>query len=107
MSDAKTLFQKILDGEIPAEFLYKDDQCVVIRDKYPDAPLHLLVIPRKPIPSINELEEEDGPLVAHLIMVAKKMAEEHECNGYKLLFNVGEKGGQVIFHLHLHLMGWL
>lgn len=107
MSDAKTLFQKILDGEIPAEFLYKDDQCVVIRDKYPDAPLHLLVIPRKPIPSINELEEEDGTLVAHLIMVAKKMAEEHECKGYKLLFNVGEKGGQVIFHLHLHLMGWL
>ncbi|MFT7184208.1 MAG: histidine triad (HIT) family protein [Oceanicoccus sp.] len=106
MSQDKTLFQKIIDGEIPGEFLYRDDSCVVIQDKYPDAPVHLLVIPHKPIKSIAHLEEEDAALVAHMVMVAKKMAKEQECKGYKLLFNVGEKGGQVVFHLHLHLMGW-
>jgi histidine triad (HIT) family protein len=106
MSDEKTLFQKIIDGEIPGEFVHQDEHCVVIKDKYPDAPVHLLVIPRKPIPSIQHLEAEDECLVGHLIMIAKQMAEKHECKGYKLLFNVGEKGGQVIFHLHLHMMGW-
>lgn len=107
MSDDKTLFQKIIAGDLPAEFVYDDEHCVVIQDKYPDAPVHLLVVPRKPIRSIADLEPKDSELVAHMIMVAKKMAEDHNCKGYKLLFNVGEKGGQVIFHLHLHVMGWL
>lgn len=107
MSDDKTLFQKIIDGDIPGEFFHRDEKCVVIKDKYPDAPVHLLVIPHKPIPSIEHLEPEDADLVSHMVMIAKKMAEEQGCKGYKLLFNVGEKGGQVIFHLHLHLMGWL
>jgi len=107
MPDEKTLFQKIIDGDLPGEFLYRDEKCVVIKDKYPDAPVHLLVIPHKPIRSIADMDPEDECLVGHMIMVAKQMAEEQECKGYKLLFNVGEKGGQVIFHLHLHLMGWV
>lgn len=107
MAEEKTLFQKIIDREIPADFVYEDEECIVIKDLYPKAPVHLLVIPRKAIPSINELEESDALLVAHLIFVAKKLAQERKCEGYRLQFNVGEKGGQVIFHLHLHLMGWL
>ncbi len=106
MAEEKTLFQKIIDEELPATFHYKDDKCVVISDKYPDAPLHLLIIPRKPIPSIHHIEDEDLPLIAHMIKVAKEMASKNGCEGYKLLFNVGKKGGQVIFHLHLHLLGW-
>ncbi len=103
----KTLFQKIIDREIPADFVYEDELCVAIKDLYPKAPVHFLVIPRKAIPSVNELEESDAALVAHLVFVAKKLAQENACAGYRLQFNVGEKGGQVIFHLHLHMMGWL
>lgn len=106
MAEEKTLFQKIIDREIPADFVFEDELCVAIKDLYPKAPVHLLVIPRKAIPSVNELEEADGPLVAHLVFVAQKLAKQYECEGYRLQFNVGEKGGQVIFHLHLHLMGW-
>lgn len=106
MAEEKTLFQKIIDKEIPADFVYEDELCVAIKDLYPKAPVHLLVIPRKMIPSVMELEEEDKDLVSHLIFIGKKLAKEQGCEGYRLQFNVGEKGGQVIFHLHLHLMGW-
>ena len=102
----KTLFQRIIDKEIPGEFIYEDEKCVVIRDIYPKAPVHLLVIPKKVITSIATLEEADYPLVSHLIKIGKQMAEMEKCEGYRLQFNVGEKGGQVIFHLHLHVMGW-
>lgn len=102
----KTLFQKIIDREIPADFVHEDELCVAIKDLYPKAPIHFLVIPRKPIPSINEVEESEKDLLSHLLMVGKKLAKDHGCAGYRLQFNVGEKGGQVIFHLHLHMMGW-
>lgn len=102
----KTLFTKIIEGEIPADFVYKDEHCVAIKDINPKAPSHFLVIPRKPIPSIIELEEQDKELVAHLIFTAQKLAQEHAFEGYKLQFNVGKKGGQEVFHLHLHLLGW-
>ncbi len=101
----KTLFQKIIDREIPAEFLYEDEQCVVIKDLYPKAPFHVLVVPRKLIPTFNDVAEEDRDLVAHLMMIGKKIANEYHCERYRLQYNVGEKGGQVIFHLHLHVMG--
>lgn len=103
----KTLFQKIIDKEIPADFVYEDEHCIAIKDIYPKAPVHVLIIPRKAIPSVNDLKDGDKALVAHLIFVGKKLAEDLHCDGYRLQFNVGEKGGQVIFHLHLHLMGWL
>lgn len=103
----KTLFQKIIDKEIPGDFVYEDDLCVAIKDIYPKAPVHLLVIPRKLIPSFSDVTDEDSELISHLMMVGKNLAAEYKCEGYRLQFNVGEKGGQVIFHLHLHMMGWL
>lgn len=106
MSEKKTLFQKIIDGEIPSDFVYKDDICVAFRDINPKAPVHILIVPLKPIPSIMELTPKDSEMVSHLIYTAKKLAEDEACKGYRLQFNVGEKGGQIIFHLHLHLMGW-
>ncbi|MBI4127347.1 histidine triad nucleotide-binding protein [Candidatus Peregrinibacteria bacterium] len=102
----KTLFQKILDKEIPSEFLHEDEFCVAIKDIHPKAPLHLLLITKKPIPSIREIDENDKDMVAHLIYTAKALAERYKCDGYRLQFNVGEKGGQEVFHLHLHLLGW-
>ncbi|OQY01539.1 MAG: histidine triad nucleotide-binding protein [Desulfobacteraceae bacterium 4572_130] len=101
------LFCKIINKEIPSEFLYEDEFCVVFNDIKPHAPVHLLIVPKKHIRSINDLTDSDKDIISHLFMVAKKMAGEKGINqsGYKLLFNVEKGGGQVIFHLHLHLMG--
>jgi histidine triad (HIT) family protein len=100
-------FCKIVEGKMETEFLYQDDTLVVFRDINPHAPVHLLVVPRKHIRSINDLDLEDGPIVSHIIAVAKEMAKKESVNisGYKLLFNVERGGGQLIFHVHLHLMG--
>lgn len=102
----KTLFEKIIDKEIPAEFVFEDELCVAIKDVYPKAPIHFLVIPRKKIASVDDLKEEDSALVSHMIFVGRNLAKHYKCEGYRLQFNVGERGGQVIFHLHLHVMGW-
>jgi len=101
------LFCKIINGEIPSEFLYEDESFVVIKDINPAAPVHLLLLPKKHIRSNNDLQKEDGKIISDLFMVAKKMAKEQGINesGYKLLFNVEKGGGQVIFHVHLHLIG--
>ena len=101
------IFCNILAGKTETEFLYQDDTLVVFRDINPHAPVHLLVVPRKHIRSINDLDTEDGPTVSHIIKVAKQMAKKESVNisGYKLLFNVERGGGQFVFHLHLHLMG--
>ena len=101
------LFCKIVNREIPSEFLYEDDACVVFKDINPAAPVHLLLVPKKHIRSINDLTAEDRDILSGLFMVAKDMAREQGVNesGYKLLFNVEKGGGQEIFHLHLHLIG--
>ena len=101
------LFCKIVNREIPSEFLYEDDDLVVFRDINPHAPVHLLLVPKRHIRSVNDLETSDGPVIARLFDVAKDMAKKENVNesGYKLLFNVEKGGGQVIFHLHLHLIG--
>lgn len=101
------LFCKIVNREAPAEFLYEDDNFVVFRDINPAAPVHLLVVPRKHIRSINDLQKEDETIISGLFMLARDMAKEQGINesGYKLLFNVEKGGGQEIFHLHLHLIG--
>ncbi|MEM1271111.1 MAG: histidine triad nucleotide-binding protein [Bacteroidota bacterium] len=102
----KTLFQKIADREIPADFVYEDDQCFAIRDIAPQAPTHILIIPKKLIVNIAELDEADAPLVGHLFVVARRLAEQEGLdNGYRLVFNTGEEGGQSVYHLHLHLLG--
>lgn len=101
------LFCQIINREVPSEFLYEDDDFVVFRDINPHAPVHLLLVPKKCIRSINDLQPEDDSIVSGLFFLAQKMAKAEGVNdsGYKLLFNVERGGGQVIFHLHLHLMG--
>lgn len=101
------LFCNIAHGKVSSEFLYEDDDFVVFKDIRPAAPVHLLLVPKKHIRSINDLKKEDAPLVSGLFLLAGQMAEEQgiHASGYKLLFNVEKGGGQVIFHLHLHLIG--
>lgn len=107
MSDEKSLFEKMVSGEIPVEKLHEDQHCIVIKDKFPKTPLHLLVIPKKHMAKIADMQGEDKELIGHLINVATEIAKENNCTDYRLQFNNGERAGQTIFHLHLHLMGWL
>ena len=104
---ADCIFCKIINGDIPSEFLHADEHLVVFKNINPLAPVHLLLVPRKHIRSINDLEDSDQPLVGHLIMTAKAMAEKMSVHqsGYRLFFNVEKGGGQEVFHLHLHLIG--
>jgi len=103
---AKTLFERIADKEIPADLLHEDEQCVVFRDIDPQAPVHFLVVPRKPIPSLDHLELEDQGLVGHLFLVAKQVAEkEGLTKGYRAVFNCGPDAFQTVPHLHLHVLG--
>ena len=101
------MFCQIIRGEKPADFVYQDESLVAFKDIRPHAPVHLLVVPRKHIRSVNDLAEEDTPIVSEMIFKAKKIARDQEVSesGYKLLFNIERGGGQVIFHLHMHLLG--
>jgi len=101
------IFCKIINGEIPTDFLYENENLVVFRDIKPHTPVHILIVPRKHIRSINDLTETDSRIIGEMMMVAKETAKKESvsASGYKLLFNVERGGGQVIFHLHLHLMG--
>lgn len=110
-----TLFEKIIAREIPANFVYEDDLAVAFHDVSPQAPVHILVIPRKPIPRVGEAAPEDGALLGHLLLVAGKIATELGCNrveeGFRLVINHGRNGGEAVPHLHVHLlsgrpMGW-
>lgn len=101
------LFCNIAQGNTSTDFLYENERIVVFKDINPAAPVHLLIVPKRHIRSINDIVADDGALLGEMMMVAKEMAREHGVNrsGYKLLFNVEKGGGQVIFHLHLHLIG--
>jgi histidine triad (HIT) family protein len=100
------LFCKIRDGAIPAKQVYQDDRAIAFRDINPQAPTHILIIPRKHIASVDDITDEDNALVGHLHQVAAKLAkEENLTNGYRTLFNTGNDAGQTVFHLHLHLVG--
>ena len=101
------IFCQIVRGEKPAELVYQSESLVAFKDANPHAPVHVLLVPRNHIRSINDLTEEDGPVVSELIFRAQKIAAElgiHR-SGYKLVFNVERGGGQYVFHLHLHLIG--
>jgi histidine triad (HIT) family protein len=100
-------FCKIIRGEKSADFLYQDGSLVVFKDIRPHAPVHLLVVPRKHIRSVNDLTEQDKEIVLNMILKAKEMAKKESIadSGYRLVFNVERGGGQYIFHLHLHLLG--
>jgi len=100
------IFCDIANGKIPKEFIYEDDRLMVFADVKPLAPVHLLIVPKEHIASINDLTNKHKDLIGEMFLLAKKMAKEHEISeGYKLAFNTGRKGGQLIDHLHLHLMG--
>jgi histidine triad (HIT) family protein len=102
-----TIFSKIIDGEIPADIVYKDDQVTAFRDINPQAPVHILIIPNKEIPTVNDVTEQDEQLIGHMFTVAKRIAEKENVaeNGYRLLVNCNRDGGQEVFHLHMHLFG--
>jgi len=104
---AKTIFKKIIDGEIPADVVYQDDRCLVFRDVSPQAPTHVLVIPKKEIASIEALADEDAPLLGHLWLVIRNVARELGLaeEGYRVVVNCGKNGGQEVDHLHFHLLG--
>ena len=100
-----TIFGKITRGEISTDFLYEDDLCVVIKDIYPQAPTHVLIIPRKPIPMLSMASEGDQSLLGHLLVVAGKVAEQlGVADAFRLVINNGAGGGQTVFHLHLHIL---
>jgi histidine triad (HIT) family protein len=100
-----TIFGKITRGEIPTEYLYEDEHCVVIRDINPQAPTHVLIIPRKPIPMLVEANSEDQALLGHLLLVVGKVAEQLGVgDAFRLVINNGAGGGQTVFHLHLHIL---
>lgn len=100
------IFCKIINKEIPSEFLYEDEQVIVIKDIAPSAPIHILIISKEHIEGAQFLEKQHQNLIGHMVLVAKQMAEKLGTQeGYKLIFNCGKKGGQIIPHLHLHLLG--
>jgi histidine triad (HIT) family protein len=107
MASADCLFCKIRDGQIPAKYVYEDEQCFAFRDINPQAPTHVLVVPRRHIATLNHLEQGDEPLAGHLLVVAAKiaLAEGHAERGWRAVFNVNRDAGQTVFHIHLHVVG--
>ena len=106
MSEENCVFCKISKGETKADFVYQDDEIIAFNDISPKAPVHLLLVPRRHIESINHLCNDDAELMGSMMCIAPKIAKEVGTgDGYKLLFNVGRKGGQIVDHIHLHLMG--
>ena len=102
----KTIFKKIIDGEIPADIVYEDDRCLAFRDIAPKAPIHVLVIPRKEIASLAALGDEDAELVGHIHTVIRDLAAQLGLGGgYRVVSNCGADGGQTVDHLHFHLLG--
>ncbi|HKK19287.1 MAG TPA: histidine triad nucleotide-binding protein [Opitutales bacterium] len=101
-----TLFEKIIAREIPAKIEHEDDECIVIHDIDPQAPVHVLVIPKKVIPRVGEAEAEDQSLLGHLLLTAKKVAEKLELDaGFRVVINNGKGGGEAVPHLHVHVLG--
>ena len=105
--EEKSIFEMILDKELESEIIYEDEDIFSIKDINPIAPVHLLIIPKKRINTINDVSEEDTLLIGKMFRVAKKLAREYEINesGYRLIFNTNDDGGQTVYHIHLHLIG--
>ncbi len=100
------IFQKIIDRKIPADIVYEDDRCLAFRDVNPQAPVHVLIIPRKVIPTHDAVTEEDRELIGHLHLVAARLAKQLGIDdGYRLVVNCRERAGQTVPHLHMHLLG--
>ncbi len=103
---AKTVFKRIIDGELQAKIIYDDEQCMAFHDVTPQAPTHVLVIPKKEIPSLAALTDEDGPLLAHIWLVIPRLAKQLGLDdGYRVVVNCGPLAGQSVDHLHFHVLG--
>lgn len=102
-----SIFKKIITKEIPADIVYEDEVCLAFKDIHPQAPVHILIIPKKEIPSMAELEASDSQLMGHLMIVATQVAQQLDIatDGYRLVINTREAGGQEVPHLHIHLLG--
>lgn len=105
MPDAPTIFERIIAREIPADIVYEDERVVAFRDIAPQAPVHLLVVPRTPeYPDVAALASADPALLAHVVAVSKRLAGEHADGDYRLVFNSGPNAGQTVFHVHAHVL---
>ncbi|XP_065076305.1 adenosine 5'-monophosphoramidase HINT1 [Ochlerotatus camptorhynchus] len=105
-TDGDTIFGKIIRKEIPCKFIYEDDKTVAFHDISAQAPIHFLVIPKKPIPQLSKATEQDEALLGHLMLVAKKVALEQGLEeGFRIVINDGKNGAQSVYHLHLHVLG--
>jgi histidine triad (HIT) family protein len=106
MAESKTIFKRILDKEIPADVVYEDDRCLAFRDVNPQAPTHVLIIPKVEIVSLADVADSDAPLLGYLLVVASKVAAKLGLSqGYRAVVNCGRDGGQTVDHLHVHLLG--
>jgi len=107
MSDTtETIFSKIIRREIPADIVYEDNLCLAFRDIQPQAPVHILVIPKEPIATLADAQAKDHALMGHLLLTVKRIAEQQNLtSGYRVVINCGPDGGQTVYHLHLHILG--
>lgn len=107
MTEDNCLFCRIVAGEVPAEVVHKDERCVAIRDLNPQAPTHVLIIPREHMESLNDVSQRDETLLGHLLRIAARIAndEGHAESGYRTVINTGPGAGQTVFHLHVHALG--
>ena len=104
-AESKTIFEKIIQGEIPSDILFEDEQCIVINDIAPAANIHLLIIPKQKVKNISACKRHHQSLLGHLLLVAGQMAQQRGCaDNFKVIINNGEQAGQTVFHLHLHLL---
>ena len=101
---ATTIFSQIINGEIPCEKLYEDEYCIAFNDIAAQAPVHYLVIPKKPIVSLNECLEKDKDLLGHLLLIGKNIAKSKNLKTWRTVINTGEESGQTVFHLHIHFL---
>jgi histidine triad (HIT) family protein len=102
-----TLFEKIIAGDLPATVVYRDSRVIAFQDIRPAAPTHILIVPNKPIPTVNDIADEDESLVGHMFIVARDLARQLNIaeRGYRLIINCNADGGQEVYHLHMHLLG--
>jgi histidine triad (HIT) family protein len=101
----KTIFQKIIEKEIPSDIIFEDELCIVIKDINPQAPIHLLIIPKKPIPKLADASKDDLEILGHLMLIVGNMSRQFNVeDAFNVVINNGVKAGQTVFHLHIHLL---
>ena len=100
-----TIFDRILSGEIPCDEVYSDEHCLAFRDIQPQAPSHIILIPRRAIKNMREVKVEDAEILGHLLLVSSKIASKEGLESWRTVINTGSEAGQTIFHLHLHIIG--